>query len=79
MKALGVSKGYIGIEDNKPEAVSKLKEAFKNVPEVSVEALPTKYPQGAEKMLIKAVTDREVQPGGLPMDVAASFPMSVRL
>ena len=69
MKALGVSKGYIGIEDNKPEAVSKLKEAFKNVPEVSVEALPTKYPQGAEKMLIKAVTDREVQPGGLPMDV----------
>ncbi|EHM41678.1 electron transport complex subunit RsxC [Anaeroglobus geminatus] len=69
MKALGVDKGYIGIEDNKPEAVKVLTEAFASVPEVTVEALPTKYPQGAEKMLIKAVTDREVEPGGLPMDV----------
>ena len=69
MKALGVSKGYIGIEDNKPEAVKNLQEAFKGVEGVTVEALPTKYPQGAEKMLIKAVTNREVEPGGLPMDV----------
>lgn len=36
MKALGVKKGFIGIEDNKPEAVQHLTEAFKNVPEVTV-------------------------------------------
>lgn len=49
MKALGVKRGFIGIEDNKPEAVSKLTEAFKDIPEVSVEPCITKYPQGAEK------------------------------
>ena len=69
MKALGVTKGFIGIEDNKMDAVKVMEEAFKDIPEVSVEALPTKYPQGAEKMLIKAVTGREVEPGGLPMNV----------
>lgn len=69
MKALGVKAGFIGIEDNKPEAVKHLQEAFKGVEGVTVEALPTKYPQGAEKMLIKAVTGREVEPGGLPMNV----------
>lgn len=53
MKALGVTKGYIGIEDNKPEAVKVLTEAFKAVPEVSVEALQTKYPQGGEKCSLK--------------------------
>ena len=69
MKALGVKTAYIGVEDNKPEAVKVLKEAFTGIEGVSVEALPTKYPQGAEKMLIKAVTGREVEPGGLPMNV----------
>lgn len=69
MKALGVKTAYIGVEDNKPEAVKVLKEAFTGIDGVSVEALPTKYPQGAEKMLIKAVTGREVEPGGLPMNV----------
>lgn len=69
MKTLNVKVGYIGIEDNKPEAVKVLTEAFKNVEGVTVQALPTKYPQGAEKMLIRALTGREVEPGGLPMDV----------
>lgn len=69
MKALGVKRGFIGIEDNKPEAVSKLTEAFKDIPEVSVEPCITKYPQGAEKMMIEAMTGRQVEPGGLPMNV----------
>lgn len=71
MKAVGVDKGAIGIEDNKPEAIHKLKEAVKNIPNISIEVLETKYPQGAEKMLIKAVTGKEVPPGKLPFDVGA--------
>lgn len=68
MKLLGVTKCFVGIEDNKPEAVKVMTEAFKGT-SVEVVALPTKYPQGAEKMLIKVLTDREVPTGGLPMDV----------
>ena len=68
MKVLDVSKCFVGIEDNKPEAVRAMKEAFKGT-SVEVVALPTKYPQGAEKMLIKVLTNREVPSGGLPMDV----------
>ncbi len=68
MKVLGVSKCFVGIEDNKPEAVSVMKDAFKGT-SVEVVSLPTKYPQGAEKMLIKVLTNREVPSGGLPMDV----------
>lgn len=73
MKALGVKKGVIGIEDNKPEAIEKLQHAVKKYSNVSVEALKTKYPQGAEKMLIKAVTGKEVPPGKLPFDVGVSI------
>lgn len=74
MKILNVKKSYIGIEDNKPEAVSEMKKAVKNIfkdddLDVEVVALPTKYPQGAEKMLIKVLTGREVPSGGLPTDV----------
>jgi electron transport complex protein RnfC len=69
MKSIGVDKGVIGIEDNKPVAIQKLNDAVKNIPEVSIEVLKTKYPQGAEKMLIKAVTGKEVPPGKLPFDV----------
>lgn len=71
MKAIGVERGAIGIEDNKPEAILKLSDAVKNFPEIKVEVLKTKYPQGAEKMLINAVTGREVPPGKLPFDVGA--------
>lgn len=69
MKVVGVDKGVIGVEDNKPEAIKKLKEAVKDFDNISVEVLKTKYPQGAEKMLIKAVCGREVPPGKLPFDV----------
>lgn len=64
---VGASKGYVGIESNKREAYEKMKSA---APEnVAVELLEMKYPQGAEKQLIKALTGREVPPKKLPFDV----------
>lgn len=71
MKVLGVTKGYVGIENNKPDAVSKMSEAAKGEAGIEVMALEVKYPQGAEKMLIKAIAGREVPARGLPMDVGA--------
>ncbi len=69
MKVLNVSKGYIGIENNKPDAVKIMTDAAKGAQGIEVIACEVKYPQGAEKMLIKAVVGREVPPRGLPMDV----------
>ncbi len=71
MKALGVNRGVIGIEDNKPKAIELLSNKVKYEHGLEVISLKTKYPQGAEKMLIKAVTGKEVPPGKLPMDVGA--------
>jgi electron transport complex protein RnfC len=68
MKVLGVEKAFVGIEDNKPDAVIAMQKAFEGTT-VNVVAIPTKYPQGAEKMLIKVLADREVPSGSLPMDV----------
>ncbi len=68
MKAVHVTNAYIGIEDNKPDAIQKMKEAAKNEKDIKILALKTKYPQGAEKQLIYACTKREVPSGGLPMD-----------
>lgn len=70
MKVLGVNKGFVGIENNKPDAFERMKEAAAGDRNIEVCALEVKYPQGAEKMLIKAITGREVPPRGLPMDVA---------
>jgi Na+-translocating ferredoxin:NAD+ oxidoreductase subunit C len=70
MKVLGVSQCMIGIESNKPDAVAVMKNACGgNDPSVSVHSLNVKYPQGAEKMLIKVLVNREVPLRGLPMDV----------
>ncbi|MCE5313349.1 MAG: electron transport complex subunit RsxC [Nitrospiraceae bacterium] len=69
MKILGVSKGCIGIENNKPDAVEMMQWAAKGDDSITVQSLEVKYPQGAEKMLIKSVTGRKVPPRGLPMDV----------
>lgn len=69
MKVLGVKKGYIGIESNKPDAVEKMKQTVKAADGIEVLTLEVKYPQGAEKMLIKAILGREVPPRALPMDV----------
>lgn len=71
MKIVGVTKGYIGIENNKPDAIAKMQEAARGESGIVVMALEVKYPQGAEKMLIKAVVGREVPARGLPMDVGA--------
>lgn len=69
MKILGVSKAVIGVERNKPDAIEALERT--KPPELDVTILPltVKYPQGAEKMLIEAVTGREVPSGKLPLDV----------
>lgn len=69
MKALGIKQGAVGIEDNKPEAIEKMAEAAKKFEGIKVFSMKTKYPQGAEKMLIKALTGKKVPPGKLPMEV----------
>lgn len=66
---LGVSICKIGIENNKPEAIASLTELSKSYPVTEVVSLKTKYPQGSEKHLIKAITNREVPSGKLPADV----------
>lgn len=68
-KALNLSTVHIGIEHNKQEAIQKLKEIAKIFSGVEIHTLRTKYPQGAEKQLIKAITKREVPSGKLPIDV----------
>jgi len=68
MKVLNVEKGYIGIEDNKPDAIEVMRKAAQNESNIEIVSLRTKYPQGAEKQLIYACTQREVPSGGLPME-----------
>ncbi|MDD5017386.1 MAG: electron transport complex subunit RsxC [Eubacteriales bacterium] len=70
MKILGVSRAYIAIEDNKRNAIAAIDEAAKEE-DIDVVSLKVKYPQGAEKQLIYAITNREVPSGKLPMDVGA--------
>lgn len=70
IKWTGIPRAIIGIEDNKPEAIKKLNEAVKGIDNITVARLKSRYPQGAEKMLIKALTGREVPPGKLPHDVS---------
>ncbi|MBD3225785.1 MAG: electron transport complex subunit RsxC [Caldithrix sp.] len=60
---------YIGIEENKADAIETLEQATKDEVKMKVIPLKTKYPQGGEKQLIKAVLNREVPSKGLPMDV----------
>ncbi|MCR4803041.1 MAG: electron transport complex subunit RsxC [Lachnospiraceae bacterium] len=62
------AKGYICIEDNKPEAIEKMQEAVKGVDKVEVKVLKTKYPQGAERTLIYASTGRTINSKMLPAD-----------
>jgi electron transport complex protein RnfC len=69
MKALGVDQAIVGIEGNKPDAISHLAELAKDFNGITIQPLKVKYPQGGEKQLIKACTGREVPSGGLPLDV----------
>lgn len=69
MRAIGATRAIIGVEDNKPEAVAVLAAALPADGRITVEAVETKYPQGAEKMLIKSLLNLEVPNGGLPSQV----------
>ena len=63
------AKGVIGIEDNKPDAIAHMAELCKDIPNIEVAKLKAKFPQGSEKHLIKAITNREVPSGALPSAV----------
>ena len=69
MKTVAAPKGVIVIEDNKPDAIELLQSKVADIEGIEVCVAKTKYPQGAEKMLIKRVTGRMVPSGGLPADV----------
>lgn len=71
MKAAGVGKAVVAIEDNKPEAIEAMSRAAASVEGIEVMAVKTKYPQGGEKQLIEAVTGRRVGSGALPISVGA--------
>ena len=72
MKAIAVEKAYIGIENNKPDAIAHLRKLAEWYKGIEVVPLKVKYPQGGEKQLIAAVTGREVPPPpALPIDVGA--------
>ncbi|NOI68481.1 electron transport complex subunit RsxC [Vibrio sp. 99-8-1] len=58
----------VAIEDNKPEAIKALEKAAQNI-DIVIRAIPTKYPSGGEKQLIKILTNREVPKGGIPADI----------
>ena len=62
------ARGILAIEDNKPDAIAKFKELTKDEDKISVKAVKTKYPEGAERMLIYACTGREINSSMLPAD-----------
>lgn len=62
----------IAIEDNKAAAIEKVRSLMKDFPKIEIKILPTRYPQGAEKQLVQAVTGREVLPGKLPVSVGCA-------
>ena len=64
----GRAKGVLAVEDNKKDAAAKLREAAKGIPDIEVVELKTKYPQGAERQLIFAVTGRQINSSMLPAD-----------
>ena len=73
MRAIGVTNGIIAIENNKPSAIKAMCSGIANLQPVTcnlqLKVLPTKYPQGGEKQLIKTLTSREVPPLKLPFDI----------
>ena len=70
-KALGVEKSYVGIENNKPDAIAHLQKLAVSFAGIEIVPLKVQYPQGGEKQLIAAITGREVPSGALPIDVGA--------
>ena len=72
MKGAKVERGYIGIEDNKPEAIKLFEQKTANDPRIEIVSLAKKYPQGGEKQLVDAVINRQVPaPPAIPVNVGA--------
>ena len=72
MKAVGVEKGYVGIEMNKPDAITLMRKKAEKYPNIEIVPLKVKYPQGGEKQLIDAVIGRQVPaPPAIPINVGA--------
>ncbi len=69
MRAVGAPRAIIGIEEDKPDAIAAMRAAIGDEDAISVARLPARYPQGSEKLLIKAVLGREVPSGGLPYEI----------
>ena len=69
LKTTGAEKGLIVIEDNKPDAIELMRAKVADIEDMDVVEVRTKYPEGAEKTLIKRVMGRQVPRGGLPADV----------
>lgn len=68
LKAAAAKRGIIAIESNKPQAIELFKKLLDGNENITLAVCPEKYPQGSEKQLVKAVTDRTVPQGGLPAD-----------
>ncbi|WP_320018034.1 electron transport complex subunit RsxC [Labilibaculum manganireducens] len=71
MKALGVDRAIVGIENNKPDAIAHLTKLAGNYKGIEICPLKTQYPQGGEKQLISATIKREIPSGALPIEVGA--------
>ena len=71
MRALGINRAIIGIEQNKPEAIANMQRIAGRTLGVTVKPLKLKYPQGGEKQLIEACIGRQVPSGALPIEVGA--------
>ena len=71
MMALQVNKAFIGIENNKKDAIKHLTDLAKNYSGIKIVPLKVKYPQGSEKQLIESVIGRQTPNGALPIDVGA--------
>lgn len=71
MKAVKVNKAFIGIENNKPDAIQLMTKVASSYAGIEVVPLKVKYPQGGEKQLIDAITKRQVASGALPISTGA--------
>ncbi len=71
MRATGAVRGIVGVEDNKPDAVAAIRLAIAaaGASDIFVEPVPTKYPQGSEKMLIMSLFGVEIPSGALPISL----------
>lgn len=71
-RVLRPKRAVLAVEDNKKSAIAALKKHMQGETGLELKVLPTRYPQGAEKQLIQAVTGRQVPPGGLPYNVGCA-------